>query len=77
MNLLLDFEVLDIVRERHRAVLDLLSCIQYLLRLNIHRIHLNGANERLVAAQNKLEEALDEFEQVVELLKDMERYLFG
>ena len=69
-------DILEIVREHYRAVMELLECIRYCLRWDINPIHLRDINERLLAEQVELEDALAQYQRAISLLEDMERDLF-
>ena len=69
-------DIIEIVREHYRAVMELLECIRYCLRWGINPIHLRDINERLLAEQVELEDALAQYQRAISLLEDMERDLF-
>ena len=69
-------DILEIVREHYRAVMELLECIRHCLRWDINPIHIRDINERLLAEQVELEDALAQYQRAISLLEDMERDLF-
>ena len=68
-------ELLAIMRDRQRKVLDHLQCIIYLLRLGIDVRALNDTNKRLLEAQRDLEDALEQFQRVIRLLEDFQAHV--
>ena len=42
-------DILELVRQHYRAVMELLDCIRYCLLWDINPIHLRDINERLLA----------------------------
>ena len=69
-------DILEIVREHYRAVMELLDCIKSCLRWDVNPIHIRDINERLLAEQVELEDALAQYQRAISLLEDMERDLF-
>ena len=69
-------DIIEIVREHYRAVMELLECIKSCLRWDVHPIHIRDINERLLAEQVELEDALAQYQRAISLLEDMERDLF-
>ena len=69
-------DILQIIREHYRAVMELLECIKSSLRWDVNPIHIRDINDRLLAEQVELEEALAQYQRAISLLEDMERALF-
>ena len=69
-------DILEIVREHYRAVIKLLDCIKSCLRWDVNPIHIRDINDRLLAEQVELEDALAQYQRAISLLEDMERDLF-
>ena len=69
-------DILQIIREHYRAVMELLECIKSCLRWDVNPIHIRDINERLLAEQVELEDALAQYQRAISLLEEMERDLF-
>ena len=64
----LGVNLLDVIREGQRDVLNHLQVILYHVRFRTHVYALNDANDRLLAAQRNLEDSLNEFHRLCDLL---------